>query len=84
MPFYEYKALRKGESEPYEAKIEAKDRFKVYDIVRKENAQMLSVKEIKEKNSLMQFDLLSIFLRIKENDKIILTRNLGAMLKAGL
>lgn len=84
MPTFHYKALRNGETEPYEAKVEAKDRFKVYDIVRKENAQMLSVKEITKKDSLMQFDLLSIFLRIKENDKIMLTRNLGAMLKAGL
>ncbi|KKS28704.1 MAG: Type II secretion system protein [Parcubacteria group bacterium GW2011_GWA2_43_11] len=84
MPLYLYKALRKGESEPYEAKLEAKDRFKVYDVVRKDNAQILTIKEIKEHASLFEFNLLSFFLRIKENDKIMLTRNLGAMLKAGL
>jgi len=84
MPLYLYKALRQGESEPYEAKLEAKDRFKVYDVVRKENAQMISIKEISESASLFEFNLLSFFLRIKENDKIMLTRNLGAMLKAGL
>lgn len=84
MPFFTYKALRKGENEPYEGTIEAEDRFKVYDLVRKEKAQILSVTEVSKGKSIASFDLLSFFLRIKENDKIMLTRNLGAMLNAGL
>lgn len=84
MPLFEYKALREGERESYTGKVDADDRFKVYDIIRKENAQVLSVKEITASKTLLEFDLLSFFLRIKENDKIMLTRNLGLMLKAGL
>lgn len=84
MPTFLYKALRNGEHEPYEGKVDADDRFKVYDIVRKENAQLISVEEVSTNKTVFEFDLMSIFLRIKENDKIMFTRNLGAMLKAGL
>jgi len=84
MSFFTYKAIRKGETEPYETKIEAKDRFEIYAIVRKENAQLISVEEVSKNNSLMSQDLFMYIQRINENDKILFSRNLGAMLKAGL
>lgn len=83
MPLFTYKALRKGESEPYEGKLEAEDRFKVYEMVRKENAQVLSVTESSSHKALFE-NLFSIFSRVSEGDKIILMRNLGSMITAGL
>ncbi len=85
MPTFKYKALRKGEQEPYEGTIEADDRFKVYSVVRKENAQIISIEEKSSKGtSLTQGDVLAPFRRVKETEKILFSRNLGAMLKAGL
>lgn len=85
MPTFKYKALRKGEQEPYEGTIEAEDRFKVYAAVRKENAQIISIEEGSSKGtSLTQGDVLAPFRRVKETEKILFSRNLGAMLKAGL
>lgn len=83
MPTFKYKALKKGDNEPYEGKVDAKDRFEVYSIVRKEDAQVLSVKEAKA-NSLLSKDIGSFFSRISATDKIVLMRNLGAMITAGL
>ncbi len=83
MPTFKYKALKKGESEPYEGEVEAKDRFEVYSIVRKDDAQVLSVKEAKT-NGLLSKDVGSLFSRINATDKIVLMRNLGAMITAGL
>jgi len=83
MPTFTYKAIKKGEKESYEGKVEAKDRFDVYAIVRKEGAQILSVKEATTSseyaNKITQF-----LSRVSESSKIIFMRNLGAMIRAGL
>jgi type IV pilus assembly protein PilC len=85
MPTFIYKALKKGETEPYEGTIEAEDRFKVYSLVRKDDAQIISVTEKgKGGKGALDKDVLAPFRRVKEIDRILLTRNLGAMLKAGL
>ena len=84
MPTFTYKALRKEDNTAYENTTEAKDRFEVYNIVRKEGGQVLSVAEVKKHSISFQGDLFALFRRIKEVDKILLTRNLGAMLTAGL
>jgi type IV pilus assembly protein PilC len=84
MPTFKYKALKKGEKESYEATIEAKDRFEVYGIVRKDDAQVLSVEEVTTTHAALSGDILKVFRRIKDTDRILLTRNLGAMLNAGL
>jgi type IV pilus assembly protein PilC len=83
MPLFTYKAIRKGESEPYENTVEAKDRFEIYAIVRKEDAQVLSVKEGSAHKAMFE-NLLSGLSRVSEGDKIILMRNLGSMITAGL
>ena len=85
MPTFTYKAIRSGETEPYEGTVEAEDRFKVYSLVRKENAQILSVEEKTFGGvSLLKGDVLAPLRRVSETDKILFARNLGAMIKAGL
>lgn len=87
MPTYKYKAVKKGADEPYEDTIEAEDRFKVYSLIRKDNAQILSVEETSSKSksaSLTQKDILAPFRRVSATERILFTRNLGAMLQAGL
>jgi len=83
MPLFKYKALKKGEDKPYESTVEAKDRFEIYSIVRKEGAQVLSVEETSSRKINLQ-NLGASFGRVKEAEKIILMRNLGAMMAAGL
>lgn len=83
MPTFTYKALRKGETQPYEDKIEATDRFEVYQLVRKDGAQVLSVAESVGSEAVVE--KINLFLsHVSEADKIMLMRNLGAMIKAGL
>jgi type IV pilus assembly protein PilC len=83
MPTYTYKALHDDKT-PYEGSIEAKDRFEVYSMVRKEGGQVISVSEKKAGAFQLSFDPFKFFRRVKEIDIILLTRNLGAMLQAGL
>ncbi len=81
MPIFIYKAKRE-DGTPYEGEIEATNRFEVYGLVRKEGNTIVSVQEKKKGLSFnIQFTFLS---RVKEHDKIIFARNLGAMLAAGL
>jgi type IV pilus assembly protein PilC len=83
MPTFKYKALHDDKT-AYEATVEAKDRFEVYNLVRKEGGQIVAVSELKGSALHMEIDLLRFFKRVKEVDVILLNRNLGAMLKAGL
>jgi type IV pilus assembly protein PilC len=83
MPTFKYKATHEDKT-PYEGVLEAKDRFEVYSVVHKEGGQIVSVSETKRGSSILSTDVLAHFRRVKERDKILLTRNLGAMLRAGL
>jgi type II secretory pathway component PulF len=83
MPTFTYKALHDDKT-AYEATVEAKDRFEVYNIIRKEGGQVVSVREMRHTHTSFSFDPFRFFKRVKENDVILLTRNLGSMLKAGL
>ena len=84
MPEFTYKA-RKKTGEVYEEVISASDRFSVYTKVRKEGGTIISVDEKKEHSlsSLLQ-TMNSVTSKIKISDKIVLARNLGTMIKAGL
>lgn len=84
MPHFTYKALRTEDKTPYTGTVEATDRFEVYALVRKEGGQILSVTERRAGFNPLSFDLGKIFGRFREIDKIMLIRNLGAMLAAGL
>jgi type IV pilus assembly protein PilC len=83
MPKYRYSAV-KPSGETYQGIVEGKDRFEVYSIVRKDGGNVLSVTEAGAGWSMKLGALLSIFSRVKEAERIMLIRNLSAMLKAGL
>lgn len=87
MPKFRYKTQDKsGKIE--EAVIEAPDRFAVYKEVRKEGRTIVSVTEasagVGMKNLFDMEYLNALIGRVKIAEKIILTRNLGAMIEAGL
>lgn len=66
--------------------IEAADRFAVYNEVRQPGETIVSVEEVG--GSAVSFDFMalfnSFFARVKMDEKILLARNLAAMLDAGL
>lgn len=72
---------KKGDSETYRGSAEARDRFELYQIVRREGGSVVSVTE-EGKHGNLSFD--KLFGRIKEYEKILFARNLSAMLSAGL
>lgn len=74
----------KNDGEVYKGVAEARDRFELYDVVRREGAHIVSVEENTSDNvwSLTYWN--SKLTSIKEYDKILMARNLGAMLGAGL
>ena len=86
MPRFHYKAIDvKGEK--IEGTVEAVDRFDVYRIVRKEGRNIISVKEEKERFSFSLSSLSKLnemIGTVKLSDKIIFTRNMAAMIDAGL
>ena len=83
MSHFSYTA-QKNDGEVYKGVVEAKDRFEVYEIVRREGGHIIGVGEDKTENrwSLQYWN--SVLSSVKEYDKILLARNLGAMLSAGL
>lgn len=87
MPKYNYKVMKKdGTIE--ESTTEAPDRFAVYKQVQKEGQIVVSVTEVgANKNYSKMFNMESINAkigRVKTAEKIIFTRNVSAMLEAGL
>lgn len=79
---FNYKATKDGEE--YENTINVPDRFSVYEYIRKEGGIVISVKEDRAW-FLGGMDFISdIFGVVRVNDKIMFTRNLAVMLKAGL
>lgn len=67
--------------------VEANDRFAVYDIAREKGVSIVSVEEEKHlsMSGLFNMDRINAFLsRVSADQLILMTRNLGAMLHAGL
>jgi len=83
MPKFTYKAVRKEDNTTYENTVEAKDRFEVYSVVRKEGGQVMSVRELKGGGEFIA-RANSWLGKVKTQEKIVFFRNLGAMLDAGL
>jgi len=83
MPRFRYKAVREN-GKTYEGVVEATDRFIVYSQVRKEKSTVISVKEIRRELPLSMAAINNLFSTVKTSEKIVFTRNLGAMLEAGL
>lgn len=68
----------------YTGSAEAADRFELYSIVRREGGRIVSLTE-EGVASWLSLDAVNALLSsVKEYDKIVLARNLGAMLAAGL
>jgi len=74
----------KADGEVYKGVAEATDRFELYTVVRREGGHIVSL-ETDDSQSLWSLTYWNTkFTTIKEYDKILLARNLGAMLGAGL
>ena len=83
---FSYVAEREG-GETYRGTAEAPDRFALYEIVRKEGGRIVSFEEAgggKNLNMDVGYLWSKYFGRVKEYDRILFARNLGAMLSAGL
>ncbi len=75
--------IKNKDGEIIESTATARDKFELYDQIRKEGSEVIEVREHgKNKFSMDRFN--EIFGTIKEHEKVILTRNLGAMIGAGL
>lgn len=83
MSRFTYTAEKTG-GEVYKGIAEAKDRFELYAIVRREGGRIVSVSEERAHHALSLTYWNEKFTTIKEYDKIIIARNLGAMISAGL
>ena len=80
---FSYTAEKAG-GEIYSGIAEATDRFELYSIVRREGGKIIALTE-EGSNSWLSFRYWNSKLTtVKEYDKILFARNLGAMLSAGL
>ena len=74
----------KADGEVYKGIAEAGDRFELYGIVRQEGGKLISVDESGGRSWLSMSFWNAKLSRISEYEKILMARNLGAMLSAGL
>ena len=74
----------KTDGEIYKSTAEAHDRFELYEVVRREGGRILSTSEESTNNILSIHYWNAKLGSVKEYDKILFSRNLGAMLSAGL
>ena len=73
----------KNDGEVYKGTAEAQDRFELYNVVRREGGKIISLNE--QSGSKLSITYWNRRLTtIKEYDKILMARNLGAMISAGL
>lgn len=83
MSHFSYTA-KKNDGDVYRGTAEARDRFELYQIVRREGAHILSVAE-ETTSDFFSVEYWNMLLaHIGEYEKILFARNLGAMLSAGL
>jgi type II secretory pathway component PulF len=74
----------KGDGEVYKGVAEARDRFELYEVVRREGGRILSVAEDHSNKWWSLTFWNSKFSSVPEYERILFARNLGAMLSAGL
>jgi type IV pilus assembly protein PilC len=82
MTLFSYTA-KNSEGAIYESEHEAKDKIDLFSFVRAEGGTIVSVKEAR-KGILSAKTFNNLFSGVKTHDKIILARNLGSMISAGL
>src|SRR3989344_7912740 len=74
----------KADGEVYKGAAEVRDRFELYEVVRREGGKVISISE-ENTNNIWSIHYWNARLgRVKEYDKVLFARNLGAMLSAGL
>lgn len=83
MARFTYMAEKTG-GETYKGVAEARDRFELYEIVRREGARILSVDDDRRAGVWSLHYWNTLVARVSEYDKVLFARNLGAMLSAGL
>lgn len=84
MPKFSVQAVN-HEREPYRETIEADDRFAVYREIRERGDSLVSLEEVAQKKQWFQLDLSALTVgNVSGDEKVVLTRNLSAMLEAGL
>ncbi len=86
MPRFTYTGTDQ-EGKSVSVSVEAADRFGVYDIARQSGHTVTSVAEAKRfsKNGVSPIDRINAFIgSVKQDEIVMFTRNLSAMLKAGL
>jgi len=72
------------ENESYEETIEAPDRFQVYRDIRERGDHLVKIKEMGKDGTFSLAALNNVFTGVSSDEKVVLVRNLGAMLDAGL
>lgn len=83
MAHFTYTAERPG-GEIYKGVADARDKFEFYEIVRREGGKLIAVEQ-EASNKYLTMRYWNVLLaRVKEYDKILVARNLSAMLGAGL
>ncbi len=83
MTHFIYKA-EKANGEVYEGQADARDRFELYELIRHEGGKAKSIQGTSTENMLSMEYWNMKMSRVKEYEKILFARNLGAMLSAGL
>ncbi len=86
MPKFNYIGEDKNGAKVEET-IEAKDRFEVYDVARQNGHTVSSVSEVSKMGFgfNIDFEKINYYInRVKQDELVMLTRNLGSMLTAGL
>ena len=86
MPKFTYTG-EDGEGKKVTKTVEADDRYAVYDIARRDSHRISSIEEEKHGavGKLFNMDRINVMLsRVKADELVMMTRNLGSMLTAGL
>jgi type IV pilus assembly protein PilC len=83
MPKFKVTAVSKGEEEYHEV-VEAEDRFAVYRDIRARGDRVLTLEDMSTTSWYSLDKLLSLVGSVSLDEKVLLTRNMAAMLDAGL
>jgi type IV pilus assembly protein PilC len=85
MVIFNYKAVD-GAGKEVDGVMPAKDKFELYHLLKKDGSTVISAEEIKGEGKFSVNNLLSLFGLggVGTHDKIIMARNLGQMISAGL
>lgn len=83
MTTFNYKAIDK-EGKNFEGTMNAKDKFELYHLIRKDGNTVVSAKEVKASSFSSLSSVFSFLGRVKTHQKIVFARNLGQMIDAGL